>query len=101
MSITQTHIFSPAIGEEGFVSFPAWIATLPADQLAAATAGLAAQVAVIDKHLASGKIVSQDGGHIIWAADSDAERFEVDPVFKAYFDRYTTESGTTHTLTVS
>ena len=98
MSTTQTHVFSPAPGETGFISFSNWINTLPADEQTAATAGLANQTAKTAAQKANGEIVSQEGGQIVWA---DAKQIEVDPVFKLYFDRYTTESGVTHTMSSS
>jgi len=101
MSITQTHVFTPAHGEFGFISFVDWCNTLPPSEQAEALAGLANQNAITAKHLASGKLISAAGGTNTWANDAGEDQFEVDPAFKSYFDRYNLESGTVHTMTIS
>jgi hypothetical protein len=101
MTTTHIHAHSPAANEAGFISFADWVNTLPDSQRVAATAGRENQTAITNKHLASGKIISQVGEQIVWATGSTAEQNEVDPTFFEYFTRYVTESGTTHSVTVS
>mgnify|MGYP003341902223 CR=1 FL=1 len=99
--IVHTLTYTPAAGKEVVTQFE-WAQTLSDADKQQWDQAKAKQEAIIEKHLNSGAILGQDHGIIHFADHADdTVKNDVDPEWKAMFERFLTETGQTLTITES